>query len=288
MKVTGIYRIGLGVSDLGAAQDFYLRNWGMGLAASDGGIRYFKSKRVDHCDLAVSKARVTELDHIALGVRSEADLNDAVLAVERAGFKVLQKVNRGSRPGDALCAAVQDPDGNRVELVVPAIDEPATILTEGEAIGPSKIGHAVLWTPQPEQQEAFYRLLGFNVSDRTHMGMSFLRCNSDHHTLAFAYGAHHRAGLQHVAFDVGSLDNVMLEFGRLRSEGIACIWGVGRHGPGNNIFSYYRDPAGNVVEFYGEMEQVADGNVVETRIWGPEHKGDIWGVAGAAPAQFRD
>ena len=51
--------------------------------------------------------------------------------------------------------------------------------------------------------------------------------------------------LQHIAFDVGSLDNVMRNFARLRGLEVECAWGVGRHGPGNNVFSYYTDPAGN-------------------------------------------
>jgi hypothetical protein len=79
----------------------------------------------------------------------------------------------------------------------------------------------------------------------------------------------------------------MQEYGRLRSKNLECIWGVGRHGPGNNVFSYYRDPEGNVIEFYGEMEQVASADVAETRYWGPEHKGDISGKVGPPPQAFR-
>ena len=97
-----------------------------------------------------------------------------------------------------------------------------------------------------------------------------------------------RTGVQHIAFDVGSLDNVMRNFGRLRDQGLDCAWGVGRHGPGNNIFSYYADPAGNFVEYYGDMEVFPVDDLVEARIWGPEHKGDIWGVAGIPPLAFRE
>ena len=69
---------------------------------------------------------------------------------------------------------------------------------------------------------------------------------------------------------------------------MACIWGIGRHGPGNNLFSYYEDPAGNLFEIYAELEQVPDDEAPsEVRFWGPEHKGDISGRAGPPPMQFR-
>ena len=288
MKVSGIHSLGLRVPDLQAAHDFYLHNWGMGLAGSESDARYFQSKGCDHVDLTLRKGHDAVLDHVALAVRSEDDLHAALDALERAGHPVEQKRQRDPMPGEAFTTTIRDPDGNRVELVVPAKSSGTQPVTEGAAIGPRKLGHVVLWTPQLQKQEAFYSLLGFQVADRTHLGMSFLRCNTDHHSIAFAGSAHGRTGLQHAAFDVGSLDNVMREFGRLRTEGIACIWGVGRHGPGNNIFSYYQDPAGHVVEFYGDMETVPEADEIEPRFWGPEHKGDIWGVAGAPPEPFLD
>jgi catechol-2,3-dioxygenase len=97
-----------------------------------------------------------------------------------------------------------------------------------------------------------------------------------------------KTGLQHVAFDVGSIDEVMRELGRLRSEGVDCVWGVGRHGPGNNVFSYYTDPAGNVIEYYGEMEKVQPNEKVTPKFWDSLHTGDLWGVAGAPPEIMRD
>jgi len=146
----------------------------------------------------------------------------------------------------------------------------------------------VLWTPQRKEQEAFYTSLGFKVTDRTHAGMSFMRCNRDHHTLALVDSKDNRTGTQHTSFDVGTIDNVMREYGRLREAGVECIWGVGRHGPGRNVFSYYTDPCGNVVEFYGDMDEFTDHVDGEPRFWGPEHKGDVWGVAGRPPLSFTE
>lgn len=286
-RITGLHRLGLLVPDLAKAGDFYREHWGMDREGPDESEMFLRSKATDHSDLVLGTADEARLDHVALSVGSEADMRAILEAVERAGHAVAQAPRKGTRPGEALVAALNDLDGNRIELIVPL--STAKPKDAGDpAKGPKRLGHVVLWTPQPEKQEAFYGLLGFKVSDRTHVGMSFLRCNADHHTLAFVRNDRGRTGLQHAAFDVGSLDAVMRGFGRLRDAGIACIWGVGRHGPGNDIFSYYTDPANNIVEYYGDMEQVAVTDKVDVRHWGPEHKGDVWGVAGPPPPAFRD
>ncbi len=287
VRVAGLYRVGLGVPDLDGVAAFYEKTWAMRPVRGNAAERVLRSRGTPHGDLALIRQEAASLHHLALGVRSEADLRALLAAVEGAGHPIAQPAQRGERPDEAVKAVIHDLDGNRIELVVPA-DDPAAA---DDAAGSARhLGHIVLWTPAERiaQQEAFYALLGFQVSDRTHIGMSFLRCNTDHHSIALAKNNSGRTGLQHVAFDIGSVDDVMREFARLRDEGVKCIWGVGRHGPGNNVFSYYRDPAGNVIEYYGDMEVVEEAETVEPRIWGPQHKGDIWGVAGAPPQAFRD
>jgi hypothetical protein len=39
-------------------------------------------------------------------------------------------------------------------------------------------------------------------------------------------------------------------------KGVKRMWGPGRHLAGNNLFSYYFDPEGNVVEYTAEVEQI--------------------------------
>ncbi|MBL0423437.1 VOC family protein [Ramlibacter sp. AW1] len=282
-KVSELRRVALRVPDMEAACAFYETVWAMDPGPGASGERSYRSRGENHDDLLLVPADGPGLDHLGLGVESEAGLHAIVRRVRSAGGTVLSEPAPGSRAGDLLVAAVADADGNRVELIVPSQPSgPRPIRSKRH------LGHAVLWTPQATQQEAFYALLGFQVSDRTHIGMSFLRCNTDHHSLALAASRNGRRGLQHLAFDIGNIDDVMREYARIRSAGADCIWGVGRHGPGNNVFAYFRDPAGHVVEYYGDMETVESAEVAQVRYWGPEHKGDIWNIAGAPPVQFRD
>jgi len=278
-RVAGLHRIALRVPNLDAVADFYKNLWGMEPVKSGGDERQFKSRGVADPDLVFRSGGKQGLEYVALGVKSAADLDAIVATVEKAGHKgsIVERSNRE--------VSVRDPDGNLVKLVV-APKAGAAQKLEEPVTGPRKIGHVVLWTPQRETMEKFYALFGLGVSDRTARGMSFMRCNADHHSVAFV-DSDGRTGLQHIAFDVGTLDGVMRQKARLAEGGVECIWGLGRHGPGNNLFTYYLDPAKNCVEFYGELEQIPDASVpAEPRYWGPEHKGDRWGLAGPPPSSF--
>jgi hypothetical protein len=52
---------------------------------------------------------------------------------------------------------------------------------------------------------------------------------------------------------------------RLVRTGFRAEYGVGRHGPGSNIFLYTRGPCGNRVEFCADMALVPEGT--PPRIW---------------------
>ena len=56
------------------------------------------------------------------------------------------------------------------------------------------------------------------------------------------------------------------------------MWGLGRHGVGSNFFWYLRDPAGNFVEYYSDLDVIVDEEVWKVRassgvetlaVWGP-------------------
>ena len=67
--------------------------------------------------------------------------------------------------------------------------------------------------------------------------------------------------------------------------GFPLAWGVGRHGPGDNVFAYFIDPFGIVIEYTAEVEQVGDDHVAR----GPSHwtwppgRTDQWGIAPPKP-----
>jgi hypothetical protein len=86
-----------------------------------------------------------------------------------------------------------------------------------------------------------------------------------------------------MAYEVESIDGLMRGAGRLKHNGFNVEWGVGRHGPGDNVFSYFVEPNGFVVEYTAEVEQVDEATYMahDATYW-REFPGRPcrWGMAG--------
>lgn len=99
--------------------------------------------------------------------------------------------------------------------------------------------------------------------------MSFNRCDrgatpADHHTLALALGPVNR--YVHSAYQVCDLDAMAAGGQYLADHGYRRSWGIGRHVQGSQLFDYWRDPDGFLVEHF------ADGDMFDSTLepgWGP-------------------
>lgn len=119
--------------------------------------------------------------------------------------------------------------------------------------------------------------------------MSFIRCDrgstpADHHTLAMALGPANR--YVHSAYQVSDLDALAAGGEYLRERGYFRSWGIGRHIQGSQIFDYWRDPDGFLVEHF------ADGDMFDDTLepgwapftasglaqWGPPATKDFLGI----------
>ena len=59
---------------------------------------------------------------------------------------------------------------------------------------------------------------------------------------------------------------------------VPIVWGIGRHGPGNDVFFMVRDPDGNLAEISSEIEHCAPGRPAGT--WPHEERTlNLWGKA---------
>ena len=143
-----------------------------------------------------------------------------------------------------------------------------------------KIGHVVLNCRDLERSIRFYtEVLGFQVSDiypeeMVPGGMAFLRCNTDHHGIGLVGGLDGAAtnlDLNHIAFEVGSLDEVLLAARRLHEHG-ATVDFEGRRRAGVQIAVEFRDPDGHRLEIYWGIDQVgSDGRVRPPAEWKGAH-----------------
>jgi catechol 2,3-dioxygenase-like lactoylglutathione lyase family enzyme len=146
---------------------------------------------------------------------------------------------------------------------------------------PQKISHIVLHSPDHQAAVRFFTdVLGFRISDWLGDFMCFLRCNSAHHRLAILPGP---PCLNHVAYDMLSVDCMMRGISRLKKAGTDLKWGPGRHTAGNNTFSYFTTPNGFAVEYTSELEDVDDdAHQHEVHAPGPNVM-DQWGIGVGGP-----
>ena len=171
--------------------------------------------------------------------------------------------------------------------------------------GVQRLGHVVLQTTKYTETLDFYLdNLGMIVSDflfypnQRARGpvMSFIRCDrgstpADHHTLALALGPADR--YVHSAYQVCDLDALAAGGEYLTERGYFRSWGVGRHIQGSQIFDYWRDPDGFLVEHF------ADGDMFDNTLepgwapftasglaqWGPPVTKDFLGINPSALPQ---
>ena len=130
-----------------------------------------------------------------------------------------------------------------------------------------KIGHVALYVTDVQRSVAFYTaVLGFYVSDAYEDdmmpgGAAFLRCNPDHHGIALFKATADNpagAGLHHIAFEVGSLDDVVRARAHLRQHGVPIDFD-GRRRAGVQIAVEFRDPDNHRLEIYWGIDQIAPG-----------------------------
>jgi 2,3-dihydroxy-p-cumate/2,3-dihydroxybenzoate 3,4-dioxygenase len=170
---------------------------------------------------------------------------------------------------------VKGPEGETYRFV----REQAVPPLERHRDRPIRLSHVVLNSKDVDAAERFAtEKLGFRVSDRTRH-MTFLRCSNVHHCIAYARAGY--TSLNHIAFEMADTDGVMRGIGRLRDAGYPCVWGPGRHGPGNNVFGYFVGPHGGLVEYTSEVSEVGEDYRVgapEDWKW-PSGRIDHWGVS---------
>jgi catechol 2,3-dioxygenase-like lactoylglutathione lyase family enzyme len=162
-----------------------------------------------------------------------------------------------------------------------------------------RLGHVVVQTTKYAESLNWYLdHFGLIVSDFLFYAgqrdrgpvMSFIRCDrastpADHHTLALVLGPASR--YVHSAYQVCDIDAVAAGGEHLKALGYQRSWGIGRHVQGSQIFDYWRDPDGFMVEHF------SDGDMFDASVqpgwapmtasglaqWGPPITKDFLGIA---------
>ncbi len=281
--ITHLRHISLRCAAFDESVDYYAGPWGLErLADSDDGTAVLRATGPEHHVLELHRADRNGIDHIGLGLADDRAVDAAAAGLAERNVRLLSEPAELDRAGGGYGFRIADPEGRVIELA--ARTEAIRPLDTGAR--PAKLAHVVLNTADIEALCTWWcDVLGFRLSDWSERQMVFLRCNADHHSIAFNRAEW--ASLNHVAYEVSSLDAYMASLGRLNRAGHTVGWGPGRHGPGNNAFGYFVDPAGTVPEITAEVQQVDEATWVP-RTWPrtPELS-DRWGTAGPPSPEMR-
>lgn len=273
--VTALRSVELGTPDVVAAVDFYTRVWGLEVVAEAGDKVFLAATGDDFHVLELKASDRPELRKITFRVRSAQDLAQLYSKTVDAGCKVMREPGPADAPSGGERFVIREPQGSVLEFVHGDERRQASVV----ANRPERLAHVNINSAKVEGLSSFYRdVLGFQLTDRSKM-MAFLRCNDDHHAVVLAEAPSN--GLNHVAFLMPDLESVMRGSGRVVDQGYPIGWGVGRHGPGDNVFAYFVDPQGFVIEYTAEVLQVDN----DYRFRGPDEwvwpagRTDHWGIA---------
>ena len=131
-------------------------------------------------------------------------------------------------------------------------------------LAPRKLGHVGIYVKDLERSKKFYtEVVGLKVSDEFPGKAVFMRCCHDHHdTVLFQLAAeklarsqNDRAEIQQISYEVDRLDDLKQKAAEVRAQGVEVI-GPERKTAGMDITIDLRDPDGNKIQFYCEMDQV--------------------------------
>ncbi|MES2904655.1 MAG: VOC family protein [Pseudomonadota bacterium] len=274
-RVTDLHYVAHAVPDLAAERKFYGETWGLTEVGEEDGKVYFAAEGSDHpFVIRLRQDDEKKTDLIGFSANTAADVDAIYAQAMAAGSKSIAEPGPADGPQGGYATRFFDPDGRALEVICDTNKRPKRELKVGEAI-PVGLSHVVLHSPDHKALTKYYEdVLGFQLSDWIAEFMVFLRCNPAHHRLAIMPG---KPALNHVAFDVRSVDEMMRGLGRLTKEGVKLSWGPGRHTAGNNTFTYYLTPNGNAVEYTSDLEECGDDWVPNTYEMRPDIT-DQWGT----------
>lgn len=302
MALIGIDAVVFGVADMKEATRF-LDDWGVSREQADADKLVYRTR---------DGAEVIVRPHHAPDLPSPIEAGNTVREViwGAANEEELEKTLDALRglPGFHVRAdglpRVTDPNGMslafRVTRRKPVVVKPTGTNAPGshqrvnqrspvhERAHPINIGHVVLFANDFAAMRSFYtEKLGFAVSDEYPGHGVFMRCQKvgDHHNL-FVLNRPGKPGINHVAFTVTDIHEVIGGGIAMSKKGWKTEIGPGRHPISSAYFWYFENPLAAPLEYYADEDFC-------TEDWKPgthERKPELfaeWAIVGGIDGKTR-
>lgn len=272
MLITGIEEITFGTADLQRSRQFF-QDWGLQLVSEDTQTLVFEC--LNGCRVLVAHS---DKPGLPAGIEPDPTLREVIWGVQGAADLAALRARLSTQPGfvdstDRI--GCTDPNGLAVRVQVsrkralqldcaqtntwaqrPRVNQPGPAYDRAT---PIEVGHVVFFVTDLAATTAFYQeQLGFQISDRYPGRGHFMRCSpaGGHHDLFLLQLPQPRAGLNHVAFTVRDVHEVFGGGLHMSRSGWATELGPGRHPISSAIFWYFINPAGALVEYYTDEDEL--------------------------------
>lgn len=213
------------------------------------------SANARHAELVLHPSDRNALRACGLEAVSAEAVEAVAARAAAAGLPILSR--RPSLPAIERSVTFATTEGHVFEVHAPMPqDRPARYI--GAGAHPRCIDHVNFTAEDPARFVAeVSAACGLLLSERTSgHEISWLRAaDGRHHTIAVVKGP---SGVHHISWEFASFDDFRRLADALSVDDRRLVWGPGRHGAGDNLFLYYHDTAGFLIECIAEMEVILD------------------------------
>lgn len=260
----------IGARDVSALSDWYCNILGLQEIDRHEGVAYLTCGGDGSVGLSLAPGN-GGMQNVAASINSVEELDEFVERSERRGGSWQRQSD--PYPGVSHLARISLPQRYDFDVVIRQNRRGylnGTDWSPGAVHAPTSFNHIGISTTDIVGLTEFLgEHLGLLTSDQVlkpdgSLGSSFMRISSNHHDVSiFSLG---RDALHHVAFLVADVGELVVHADRLARLGYRPDTGIGRHGPGNNIFLYARDCEENRVELSTQLAIVTDPGA-PIRVW---------------------
>jgi catechol 2,3-dioxygenase-like lactoylglutathione lyase family enzyme len=235
---------------------------GVRVTHSDADASYVSSN-ARFCEVAYRRSGTHGIRAVGLEAMDEATVDEVARRARSEGLAIL--ADEPSLPKVKRAVRFATPFGPIFEVHTP-IEREAVGFAALNGRRARRLEHVNLRATDPRGfHDLVTTLLGMKLSDRTtqHERAWYRAADGYHHTFAVGPGS----GLHHYAFDAHGFTDLAGVADALVAKDRNLLWGPGRHGPGNNLFSYYLDLDGCVVEVSSGLERIDNDDLYEPGNW---------------------
>jgi catechol 2,3-dioxygenase len=284
--VNSIGHVQVNVTDMAAVVHDATDILGLHVTRADGRQTWLASNGRE-AELVLHSADANAVRCVGFEAVSSEAVQEVSRRVPQAGCRLLS--DKASLDCCAAGVVFTTPQGHIFEVHTPIPDQIYGRRHFAPGVGAIRMDHVNITTPDPvETQRQLEAILGLKLSEKmVDDSLIWMRgANRQHHILGIVRG---KTGLHHYSFELHSFSDYQRLGDLLDRAGRELVWGPGRHRPGDNIYAYYVDASGAMVECSNGMALVADDDAHEvnviTALKRPENARvmNVWGAPAPQP-----